>query len=105
MNKLTKAVLFTVLTFAVYIGGSQISANNDVFASAMARCCNNGICNEAPCSVGSSILPCSGSEYTTNCGACMDVVYQLYYCGKYLGPLPTHCHIGEIEYPAVDDWN
>lgn len=91
MYRTIKALLICLLFFAIYFSSSQSGSNNEVFAGAMARCCNNAICHDALCTSTSSILPCTGSEYISNCEWCMDVVAELRNCGRYSRVWPTWC--------------
>lgn len=92
MFRIIKTLMVCLLFFSVYIGSNQLGANNDVFAAAMARCCNNGFCHDAPCVSPSSLNPCSeDGEYITTCTRCMFKVTTLQSCNLYIGPWPTWC--------------
>jgi len=83
MFKILKVFLVCLLFFSIYLSSAQSGIDNKVFAKAMARCCNNAICHDEPCSSASSILPCTGDEYLSNCLLCMGVLSELRSCGRY----------------------
>jgi len=96
MQKTFKVFSICLLLAAVYFGSAQMGSGNEVFASAMLRCCNNGMCHDELCSYGSSVKPCLGSSYSTTCRFCMmEEIYELKTCGLYLGPTPTWCILSD----------
>lgn len=103
MYRIIKIILSGLLFFSIYFGSNQLGNHSDVFAGAMLRCCNNGLCQNEGCYQRSSILLCSGTEYSSTCLDCMDEVYELYPCGKYLGTLPAWCNMPNgVKYYAGD---
>ncbi len=78
MVKSSIKFLFMIVAGCGIIGiQAQLSDNNQVFASSLVPCCNNGICQDQPCAGTSSLSDCDMNELETiTCQQCLDLEYE-----------------------------
>lgn len=91
-NNLFKIIVFASLCISLFSGLKQISSQKNILSDVRSHCCDNGVCNENPCSWEASISlksnDCDDQEGFT-CQDCMDYIGANQVCE--VSPYYTFC--------------